>query len=258
MAGLTPFQFSSGKRQHDVLLGYKPTGMLSNLAADAISDMLAWYEMWINPASITKQSKYRQTQQHSAGAIVNYFYRPEYTVMSCQGKIGWVRIHSVLEEVKANAVSNLIRGEKSIKDVNSGVSALDGAKEALEDYAHLPWNIKSSHANRFNNSPLQFLRRLKALADEPMYYIDDEGVEHFNPKFIKCFTKEYPDGIMYKGFFDTFTIDENTDLGETLSYQFVYVIQSETPVTLIQRVLGAYAGFGSAIGDLTSLASGVL
>jgi len=258
MAGLTPFQFSSGKRQYEVLLGLKPTNTAAGILADSITDLIGWYEMWINPSTMNKQSKFKQTQQHTAGAIVNFFYRPEYTVMSCQGKVGWLRIHSVLEEAQSNAISNLLKGDLSLTDSQSGKSAITSAKEELNKVSTTPWNMKSSHSNRFNNSPLQFLKRLQGMALDPMYYIDNEGVEHYNPKYIKCFTQEYPDGVIYRGYFDNFVVDENVENGETIAYSFVFVIQSETPVTLVQRVLGAYAGFGSAVGDAASLASGLM
>ena len=247
MAGLLPFQFSSGKRQYEVSAGIETTSVLASLGLDAVIDVIGWYEMWINPHSLQEQNAFRQTQQHTAGAIITQFFRPENTVINCSGKCGWVRIHSIVEELKSGMISAAINSKISTKDVLH--QAKDSIKEAVADYGALPWNQKSSHANRFNNSPLLFLKRLQSMALEPMYYIDDEGVEHFNPKYIKCFTKKHPDGVIYQGFFNTFNIQEDVDLGETLAYEFSFTIEKETPVTLVQRILGAYAGFGSAIGD---------
>lgn len=108
--------------------------------------------------------------------------------------------------------------------------------------------LKSDYANRTNNSPSLFLSRLKLTADEPMYYIDKEGVEHYNPKYIKMFTKQYPDGIIYEGYFRSFNIVETPDF-ETVDYDFVFVAEKGTPVTFMQRVLGMYSGYTSVAGD---------
>lgn len=245
MAGLTPFQFSSGKRQYDVTSLYKT--VTPSILSDSAADLLAWYEMWINPSIVKKDTTYKQNRQHTAGSIVTYFYRPDITVLSASGKCGWVRIKSMIEELKADTMAGILT-----RDMSGTKEDLKEMQDSLSSMK-LPWNMTSGHSNRFNNSPLEFLKRLKNLANEPMYYIDADGVEHFNPKYIKVFTKEYPDGVIYQGYFDHFTVDENVDYGETIAYEFTFVIQKETPVTLIQRVLGAYAGYGSAIGDGLSL-----
>jgi hypothetical protein len=392
MAGLTPFQFSSKKRQDAVSLGF----MNTPIAGDIVTDLLGWFEMWINPDSVKRSRTYKQSVNHTAGSIVTFHYRPENSILSCTGKCGWVKTKSIVEITKANALNNLLAGSASLtqpnkkevdkrkhflqndtaannRQINQNTSDntiaqkdIDIAKGMILDsqtiidsdkikYAELsniqprtndislqmslllneinlnlniikqqhmvvsdnqaaidtrnkqiaslnqkntenaaeekslsktntisqaqnnsnlskvvasaakgdikglfqtPWNTSNSHSNNFDNSPLVFLNRLKSIANEPMYYIDTEGIEHYNIKYIKLFTKEYQDGVIYEGYFNRFDVDEQVDYGETVGYSYEFVIENETPVTLVQRVLGAYAGFGSAIGDITAIVSG--
>lgn len=413
MAGAVPFQFSSAKRQYYVVGGLSASNPFASIGVDALKDLLGWYVMWINPDTVRRSRVYKQAVNHTAGAIVTHHYRPENHTLSCSGKCGWVRIKSMIEEAKENALTNALSLNFSFEDEagkkatqksidsrrkanaekqnqvtssrnsvsqakaesqatadaakkkidednatlssnntqiaalksevldlqskldaetdpdkrivlqaqidtkNSEISDLTSANSVLsqnitnntntynsavqqvsqyssrlteldqqqteidrtttnldsEQYSldnsgvvsslaevfdpdnltkKQPWVTSSSHSSRVNNSPLSFLKRLKSIADEPMYYIDSDGIEHFNPKYIKLFTKEYPDGVIYEGYYTRFDIDETVDLGETIAYSFEFIVENETPVTLIQRVLGAYADIGSAAGDVSS------
>jgi hypothetical protein len=83
-----------------------------------------------------------------------------------------------------------------------------------------------------------------------MYYIDKNGIEHYNTKYIKIFTKQYPDGLICEGYFTSFNVPEASDDAQTVSYNFEFVIENVKPVTLIQRMVGMFAGHGSLLGDM--------
>ena len=88
-----------------------------------------------------------------------------------------------------------------------------------------------------------------------MYYIDSNGIEHYNTKYIKIFTKQYPDGVICEGYFTSFNIPESKDDPQSIAYDFEFIIENMRPVTLIQRLLGMFAGHGSILGDATRMIS---
>jgi hypothetical protein len=112
---------------------------------------------------------------------------------------------------------------------------------------------KQSRLNKLNNSPRKFLQRLRDIADEPMYYIDDEGCEHYNIKYIKIFTKQYPYGVICEGWFRSFEVPESADDLQTISYAFEFVVENMKPDTILQRVAGMFSGIGSAAGGVAGL-----
>ena len=103
-----------------------------------------------------------------------------------------------------------------------------------------------------NNSPRKFLSRLKGIADEPMYFVDSQGIEHYNIKYIKIFTKQFPTGLICEGYFTKFHIPESANDVQTISYNFDFVIENQTPVTYLDTKLSMYGtrGQGSAIGSV--------
>ena len=163
------------------------------------------------------------------------------------------------EAKKESMKGSLAAAEENYKNTTAGgivSNNVSNVRRLVDDVGnamlHPTSFLKSGHSNRLNNSPSLFLSRLKGTADEPMYYIDKEGVEHYNPKYIKMFTKQFPDGIIYQGYFTTFGIIETPDF-ETVGYDFVFVAEQATPVTLLQRVLGMFSGTTSIIGDAINI-----
>ena len=70
------------------------------------------------------------------------------------------------------------------------------------------------------------------------------------------FTKQYPSGVILEGYYTDFSIPESSEDAQTISYSFNFTVENIKPVTLVQRIAGMYADYGSVVGDLTSTASG--
>jgi len=204
--GFTPFQFSSRKLQMNTtqLGGLIPDNPISDLANGALS----WYEMWINPEKVVLKRKFMQKQQHTAGSIVTFHYRPETIDMHVSGKIGWVIIGPQ-------------ERDESITGRISGNMAMD-------------------------NSPRIFLQRLRDMAEEPMYFVGLDGIEHYNTKFIKIYTKQYPNGVICEGYFVDFEVPESGEDAQTIDYTFNFTIESLTPMSILQDLAGMFANSKAA------------
>lgn len=222
--GFTPFQFSSRKTQVNTtqLGGLIPANPISSL----LSESMAWYEMWINPEKVTLSRNYQNKMQHTAGAIVTYHYRPDVINMNVSGVCGWVALAPQEED---NPIFNLLKGKSAIKSGN------------------------------MQNSPRIFLNRLRNIADEPMYFIGLDGVEHYNTKYIKIYTKQYPSGVVCEGYFKKFEVPESGEDAQTINYSFDFTIESLKPISFLQKVSGMWGsskglgGVGGAIRAVPGL-----
>lgn len=249
MAGLTPFQFSSTKLQSSRAFG--SSFLKSGFVGDTLQSLLSWYEMWINPEQVTITQGFQQSKQHTAGSIVTYHYRKDVATMSVNGKVGWIAIQSVLEEARNSVFQAAVQGINkqpvtAFKKTGDNFNTNDPnspLRQAVDP------TVRNGSSSRMNNSPRLFLQRLKALADEPAYYVDKNGIEHYNVKYIKIFTKQYPEGVICEGYFTDFVVTEGIEEGQTIQYSFNFVIENIKPVTLIQRLAGMFSDIGSAAGD---------
>ena len=212
MAGLTPCQFSSNKMQNArSILGLGDPNNDSTITGgnsiigDTASTMTSWYEMWINPEKVIIKRPYQQKATHTAGAIVTYHYRPDTLKLSVTGCVGWIAINP--QEEKTNLVATF---------------------------------LGSSTTNISQNSPRVFLSRLRNIADEPMYFIGLDGVEHYNTKFIKIYTKQYPNGVVCEGYFTSFNIPEDGNDVQTVNYDFEFTIESLKPMSFFQKMAGMW------------------
>ena len=183
-----PLKFSSRKKQEDSIIGgLVPPG---NFLTDTLHSVISWYEMWVNPGNVTINRQYIQRKQHTAGAVVVYHFRKELPVMQVTGYCGWIKIKSIMEELRDSVMSDMTGGGKF--DYSDGFSATKEAgknvgKGFVKGFkAPFSGGLDGS-SNRMNNSPRLFLERLRDLAEEPAYFIDGEGVEHYNVKYIKIF-----------------------------------------------------------------------
>ena len=252
MAGLTPFQFSSHKLQNaNSKLGLTDPTQRS-LLSDTYASALSWYEMWINPESVNIQDTFIQQEQHTAGAIVTHHFRKALGVLSVKGVAGWVAIQSDLEKLRSDALNTLRNPKKAHSNINKARKDVWGKvkdKDTYKDFAkeQNPFTQKGK-SNSLNNSPRKFIERLRELAYEPTYYYDSKGREHYNSKFIKMYTKQYPSGVICEGYFKEFSVPETQDDMQTISYSFIFIIQDIQPVTLIQRVAGMFSPVGSVVG----------
>lgn len=256
MAGLTPFQFSSKMMQEQSssgLLGVNIKGTAGKL----IQTTFGWYEMWINPEKVDINTSYIQKKQHTAGSIVTYHYRKDTPVMSVSGQCGWIMTQSQLEN--ANVTDQFIAGlgyshQPKSSDPSKKKFWTQGKEYFKFKGQTFPGQKRAEKlaSDNTNNSPRQFLSRLKNIADEPMYFIDSQGVEHYNIKFIKIYTKQFPTGLICEGYFTKFNIPESAEDVQTISYNFEFIIENQTPVTFLDTALGMFGtrGQGSAIGSV--------
>jgi hypothetical protein len=257
MAGLSPFQFSSRKLQDKATgsaWGISMGGSLGNVLKSALS----WYDMWINPEKLTISTQYKQKRQHTAGSIVTYHYRREVYMMSVSGFCGWVMIQS-----KSQGTRLSVRGPEGKEILTTPYAQLDnGIPVVRHNYLTGKWqmNTKTPGApsnprdiglasDNTDNSPRMFLNRLKSIADEPAYYVDVSGVEHYNTKFIKIFTKQFPQGIICEGYYTKFDIPEAAEDAQTIAYSFEFVIENLTPISVFEKELGMW-GLGKQVAGV--------
>jgi hypothetical protein len=256
MAGLTPFQFSSKLLQNQSTSGLLGIN-IGGTAGGLIQSTFAWYEMWINPEKVDISTTYQQKKQHTAGSIVTYHYRADTPTMSVSGQCGWIMTRSQLEN--ANVADQFVAGlgyqhQPKSTDPNKKKFWTQGKDFFKFKGQTFPGQRRAEKlaSDNTNNSPRQFLSRLKGIADEPMYFIDSQGIEHYNIKFIKIFTKQFPTGVICEGYFTKFSIPESADDVQTITYNFDFIIENQVPVTYLDTKLSMYGtrGQGSAIGSV--------
>jgi hypothetical protein len=211
--GFTPFQFSSRKIQVQTtqLGGLIPDNPISSLLNEATT----WYEMWINPEKVNISRAYQNKKQHTAGSIITYHYRPDTLQLSVSGVVGWIAL-------------NPQESNPSIFNLASTISTRNSQK----------------------NSPRVFMKRIREVADDPMYFIGTDGVEHYNTKYIKIYTKQYPGGVICEGYYTKFDVPESGDDPQTINYSFEFTVESLKSITALQKVIGMYGGkTGSLVGS---------
>jgi hypothetical protein len=250
MAGLTPFQFSSKLLQEQTTSS--PAGIISlgGSIGSSIQTTFSWYEMWMNPEKVDINYAYIQKKQHTAGSIVTYHYRRETPIMSVSGYCGWIAIQSQADTNSLQKQMNIALG-KTQHDRMQLQKFFTTGKFQLSSEALRPAKDTLVSDNT-DNSPRVFLKRLKDIADEPMYFNDTQGTEHYNIKYIKIFTKQYPDGIICEGYYTRFQVPEAADDPQTVAYSFEFVIENMSPATTIDNKLGMFGstGQGAAIGSV--------
>lgn len=269
MAGLTPFLFSSNMLQQQTLQGTSSdlTSLITKgLLSETTQTISSWYEMWINPSSITINDRYIQNRQHTAGSIVTFHYRQDVKILSVAGAVGWVQIVSPAQNSEIGEF-NIFKGDTSgikrgLRD-KYGTYQTDGVTDVSKLKAQLnTWNPSNSqgirlksgrHGNINNNSPRLFLQRLKDLADQPSYYYDIYGQEHYNVKYIKMYTKQFPTGAIAEGYFTTFQVPETSDDSQTVHYNFEFIIENLRQITSTQRLAGMYSTSRNASNSSTRL-----
>lgn len=244
--GFIPFQFSSRRHQMDVsssrgIPGVKIpniSGLSSGGSGSGLSinnDKQAWYEMWINPQKIELSREFIYKKEHTAGAIVSYHYRPEMIKMSVSGVCGWIAINPQKE--KENSPLGFSGANSADK-----LAKIFPSNQTIQSLA----NISN------NNSPRIFLKRLRTLAEEPMYYVDSDGIEHFNPKYIKIYTKQYPDGVVCEGYYTSFKVPEDGEDPQTVQYSFEYLVERLVPIEDLKSMNGMFNSinaFGKSISS---------
>ena len=196
--GFIPFQFSSRMTQVNASQfgGLVPANPVSTM----INEVYSWFEMWNNPQKLSLSRALIQKMQHTAGSIVTFHYRPDVMKMQASGAVGWLAINPQRDkDTRSLGFGDPFRA-KSFSDV---------------------WDknrIQADPAKR--HSPRVFLKRLRTIAEEPMYFVDLNGIEHYNIKYIKIYTKQYPDGMICEGYYTKFDVPEEGEDAQTINYSF--------------------------------------
>lgn len=248
MGGFTPFQFSSKMLQEKTTSGLLGGISIGGDAASLIHSAFSWYEMWINPEKVEISTSYIQKPQQTAGSIVTYHYRQDNPSMSVSGKCGWIQ----LESQETAGINNLL----SIDTPNKADAYREGPfakgwdvnvdkREAKRRAKIGAKPVQPGASDNTDNSPRKFIGRLKAIADEPPYYVDYNGIDHYNVKFIKLFTKQFPEGVICEGYYKTFNIPESSDDAQTIDYNFVFTIERILPISFFEQSLSMF-GLGSS------------
>jgi hypothetical protein len=221
---------------------------------EQFNTLFSWYEMWINPDKLTINTEFLNKKEHTAGSIVTYHFRKDAGVMSASGQCGWIMIQSDMDKLKDLAMKGAFTKSSMSSAADFGKQILNqagltgskkGGKTFLQNYSTYAGKSVS-----LDNSPRTFLKRLRELAEEPMYFYDADGVEHYNTKFIKIFTKQYPDGVICEGYYKKFSVPETSDDVQTIDYNFDFIIENYKQIGLIERTLGMFSGAGSAVGEI--------
>lgn len=275
IVGFTPFSFSSKKTQNDTVGLLKAVGGAggilgagADMTADILAELLAWYEMWVNPEKIDMQYQFVQSVKQTAGAIATFHYRRQSINMSVSGKTGWILNPTANTngqfENYASALLKQGKVKKSIQTSAKGFIRQVGLPGQLPGVHDVPELAQSQGKplgaarikDRSDNSARQFLERLRGIADEPMYYVDLFGVEHYNTKYIKIYTKQYPKGVICEGYYTGFNIPEGKDDKQTIDYNFSFVVENLKPISEAQKILGKYAGARQGTGSAVRSVSG--
>ena len=267
--GYTPFSFSSKKTQDNTvgLLNLVPGmgGVLGSITTDILSQLLAWYEMWVNPEKIDMKYQYVQATKQTAGALITFHYHRQNINMSVSGQSGWILnpTAGINSQYKDAATKYLQDGNigKSIATSVRGTMkqvGIPGASPHVGNFSQGAPIGAARSKDRYNNSARIFLQRIRDIANEPMYYVDIYGVEHYNTKYIKIYTKQFPKGVICEGYFTDFSIPESKDDCETIAYSFSFVVENLAPISAAQQILGKYAGKATGTGSVIRSVTGVL
>jgi|APFre7841882654_1041346.scaffolds.fasta_scaffold02375_4 hypothetical protein len=216
--GFTPFQFSSRMTQVNTsqLGGLIPQNIVSNL----VNERYAWYEMWVNPLKIEISRDFLHKKENTAGSVVTFHYRPDVYKMKVSGVCGWIAINPQKDKDTRSL------GFGSIADIKKSGTLWSANKVRLDP------------ASR--NSPRIFLERLRNIAEESMYFVDLNGIEHYNIKYIKIFTKQYPDGVVCEGYYTNFVVPEEGEDVQTVNYSFDFTVEKMTSVNALRSMLGMF------------------
>lgn len=230
------------------------TALLQGLEKSA--KRVLFQEMYLNPDKFDVAYTIPVSKTETAGGVVIHPWRPELPVIKMSGIVGWIRDESILNSAVNNAAQALVGG--------GGVA---GAASAFGDsFASFGGRVSNlgalqrfrENARRLSNSPRKFLENLRSLVLSPMYYMATVGntrIEKFNTKRIVAFTKQYPDGATFEGYFTSFQINESGKDPETLRYDLDFVVTNIRPIELTERIgqfIAPFYGTALEVGNVGS------
>lgn len=232
-------------------LGSKTVGGVSSLlkSLEQNSKRVLFQEMYLNPDKFDMSYTIPVSKVETVGGVIIHPWRPELPVVQMSGIIGWIRDESILNSAINNAAQAFIGGggaSGAASAFTNSFAAFGGRVSNLGALQRFREN-----ARKLSNSPRKFLENLRAMVLSPMYYMSTSGntqVEKFNGKRIVAFTKQYPDGATFEGYFTKFNINESGKDPETLRYDLEFVVINIRPVEIQER-LGQFIApfYGTAL-----------
>lgn len=232
-------------------LGSKAVGGVSSLLSslESNSKRVLFQEMYLNPDKFDISYTIPVSKVETQGGVIIHPWRPELPVVKMSGIVGWIRDESILNSAVNNAAQAFIGGggaSGAASAFTNSFSAFGGKISNLGALQRFREN-----ARKLSNSPRKFLENLRAMVLSPMYYMANSGntrVEKFNGKRIIAFTKQYPDGATFEGYFTNFSISESGKDPETIRYDLDFVVINIRPVEIQER-LGQFIApfYGTAL-----------
>lgn len=221
--------------------------LLESLSKNA--SRVLFQEMYLNPDKFDISYTIPVSKVETAGGVIINPWRPELPVVQMSGIVGWIRDESMLNSAVNNAAQALVGGggvSGAASAFTNSFSAFGGRVSNLGALQRFREN-----ARKLSNSPRKFLENLRAMVLSPMYYMTKVGntrIEKFNTKRIVAFTKQYPDGATFEGYFTKFDIQEGGKDPETLRYNLEFVVMNISPIGLQER-LGQFIApfYGTAL-----------
>jgi hypothetical protein len=224
-------------------------------ALNKIPPRILFQEMYLNPDKFDMSYTIPVSKVETAGGVIINPWRPELPVVQMSGIVGWLRDESMLNSAINNAAKALVGGggiSGAASAFTNSFSAFGGRISNLGALQRFREN-----ARKLSNSPRKFLENLRAMVLSPMYYMTTVGntrIEKFNSKRIVAFTKQYPDGATFEGYFTKFDIQESGKDPETLRYNLEFVVLNISPISLQERLgqfIAPFYGTALELGNIT-------
>jgi hypothetical protein len=224
-------------------------------ALNKIPPRILFQEMYLNPDKFDMSYTIPVSKVETAGGVIINPWRPELPVVQMSGIVGWIRDESMLNSAINNAAKALVGGSGisgAASAFTNSFSAFGGRISNLGALQRFREN-----ARKLSNSPRKFLENLRAMVLSPMYYMTTVGntrIEKFNSKRIVAFTKQYPDGATFEGYFTKFDIQESGKDPETLRYNLEFVVLNISPISLQERLgqfIAPFYGTALELGNIT-------
>ena len=73
-----------------------------------------------------------------------------------------------------------------------------------------------------------------------MYFLNFNIIEHYNTKYIKIYTKQYPDGMICEGYYTKFDVPEEGEDAQTINYSFEFTVESIYSVASQTEMVGMF------------------
>lgn len=217
----------------------------------SLADKSLYQEMYLNPDQIKITYKIPNNKREMVGGASVHHFRAELPEISMSGIVGWIREESRLDSALNNAAKAFTSGDNIGDALKQPFKDIDFRARSLADIKKF-----REQTRNISNSPRKFMDNLQKMALSPQYYVPVIGdrLEAYNTKKIIIFTKQFPNGKLLEGYFNSFSVDENGNDPETLRYNFNFVAYNMTNIGLSERIgqfIAPFVGAGIDVAQKT-------